>query len=781
MNQIKIITGLTVATLSAVVGNVYAEDITPTAPVNEPQVSSETAKTPQVTESQVNSAKVTADQATSDVNNQQIVVDEAQKQKEQSQQNLAKATSTVTEATQVAAEATPEVVKEPTKAVTEAKEAVTDAEANVADAQKTEQKANQEVQSQAKTVDGNIKVVADKESEVKQAEGAVTTAQEAIDSKTANTNASEAEKAVIEKQTKLETAETNLTEAQKQDAKIAEEKRLAEQEVVNKQLAVTDTQTLLKKLVTEINNEKVSTSLENQAYFNQRDGAWARYYGNYTFAATGCVPSSLAMVFTELARRQITPTEIANYLWNNSNEFNKNYGGTNGKGLVQATKHFGFVPTHLASQSAIVEALQAGHHVLAAVQQDKFSPWGIQYSHEIVLRGYSNGNTYVYDPYNRANIGWYPVANLWNEQSRDAIDTSSVGVPFFKITTQKMAQLEAQKAQVQSFLNTAKDQLVKTQDVLRTLEATPLKTQDVLRTLEATPLKTPEAQAKLNQAKEALALAQTDYAKAQEALALAQTDYAKAQEAVKLASQDLAVKEETLKNAQADLLTKQTALKDAQTVLVASQVKLADLKATLATVENNVKKAQATLTDAKAIVDQKQADLQALQNAPKILAEAQAKLVTAKNDLANKIAILDEAVAKLKELEAIKADAQNQYHVVFEAYKAVRDAKEQAKLAESYNHIIAGGGEAIPVVDETGKITGYVDGSQKSVANEVTLALTSNGAPLESPVNKENQNVTKSSQALPHTGEAGLSILSVLGVGLISTLGLTSLKKRRPH
>ncbi|HEP3414430.1 TPA: cell wall anchor protein, partial [Streptococcus pyogenes] len=98
MNQIKIITGLTVATLSAVVGNVYAEDITPTAPVNEPQVSSETAKTPQVTESQVNSSKVTADQATSDVNNQQIVVDEAQKQKDQSQQNLAKATSTVTEA-----------------------------------------------------------------------------------------------------------------------------------------------------------------------------------------------------------------------------------------------------------------------------------------------------------------------------------------------------------------------------------------------------------------------------------------------------------------------------------------------------------------------------------------------------------------------------------------------------------------------------------------------------------------------------------------------------------
>ncbi|HGD4371046.1 TPA: cell wall anchor protein, partial [Streptococcus agalactiae] len=84
------------------------------------------------------------------------------------------------------------------------------------------------------------------------------------------------------------------------------------------------------------------------------------------------------------------------------------------------------------------------------------------------------------------------------------------------------------------------------------------------------------------------------------------------------------------------------------------------LKATLATVENNVKKAQATLTEAKAIVGQKQAKLLALQNAPKILADAQAKLVTAKNDLANKMAILDEAVAKLKSLQAVQGEAQKQ-------------------------------------------------------------------------------------------------------------------------
>lgn len=239
----------------------------------------------------------------------------------------------------------------------------------------------------------------------------------------------------------MATAETNLAEAQKADANLANQTASAQEAVAQKELALKDTQTLLNQVVTEMSKEQVTTSLQNQAYFNQRDGAWAGYFGQYGFDATGCVPTSLAMVFTELARRQITPREIANYLWNNTNEFNKNYGGTSGKGIVEATNHFGFVPTHLSSQSAIVEALQAGHYVVSAVQQNKFSPWGAQYSHEIVLRGYSNGNTYVYDPYNRANIGWYPVSNLWNEQSRDSIDIAGVGVPFFKITTQKMAQI----------------------------------------------------------------------------------------------------------------------------------------------------------------------------------------------------------------------------------------------------------------------------------------------------------------------------------------------------
>ncbi|MGX9844698.1 C39 family peptidase [Streptococcus iniae] len=736
MKQSKVLAGLVVASVTTGASVVHAEDITVD---NQLKVTSKTTVS-EVTEAQLKESKATLDQALSEVKKQEGVVAEATTGKDQAQTNVVTETTKVAEAEKVSKEATSEAIKEATEAVTESKQAVTAEETNLKDAQATETKASQDVQAQTKTIDANAKTVTTKQGEVAQAQSVVNTAQKAIDSTTANTDLVVAEKAVAEKTTEVKTAETNLETAKQADAKTAEQKVLAEKDVVNKTQLATDTKTLLDQLVKEINNEKVTTSLENQAYFNQRDGAWLGYFGQYGFDATGCVPSSLAMVFTELARRQITPTEIANYLWNNTNEFNKNYGGTSGKGIVVAANHYGFVPTHLDNQSAIVEALQAGHHVVGAVQNNKFSPWGPQYSHEIVLRGYSNGNTYVYDPYNRANIGWYPVVNLWNEQSRDSIDVSGVGAPFFKITTAKMAQLETQKSQAQSAVNVANNQLTQAKQALTTLQS-------------VSP-KTPEAQAKL--------------ATAKAELATAQDSYVKAQEAVRLASQDLAVKEATLKDAKADLLTKQTALSSAQKTLSESQVKLATLQATLANAQAKVKEAQLALSNANTTVGQKEAQLLNLQNAPKVLADAQTRLSQAKAELANKMTVLNQEIAKLKELQANKADVEAQYTTVFEVYKAVLEAQHQAKLAEQYAQIIAGGGQATAVVDETGKITGYVDGTKKAEAKATAVVLSNN---------HQNKVVTenKTEVTLPHAGEQG-SLLVMLGIGIMSLLGLLNFK-----
>lgn len=173
----------------------------------------------------------------------------------------------------------------------------------------------------------------------------------------------------------------------------------------------------------------------NNPYYNQRDGRWANTrYGYYTMASTGCVPTSLAMVFSALTNTEVLPTTVASYLYNNTVEFNRGTEGTTGNGILVASRQWSLTPTVLNSSSALSSALQEGHYVVAAVQQDKFSPWGYGTSHEIVLKGYSNGNTYVYDPYNSANNGWYPIASLWNEQSTQSVDTSGLGNPFVKIT-----------------------------------------------------------------------------------------------------------------------------------------------------------------------------------------------------------------------------------------------------------------------------------------------------------------------------------------------------------
>lgn len=170
-------------------------------------------------------------------------------------------------------------------------------------------------------------------------------------------------------------------------------------------------------------------------YYNQRDGRWANNrYGYYTLASTGCVPTSLAMVFSALTNTEVLPTTVASYLYNNTVEFNRGTEGTTGNGVLVASRQWGLTPTVLNSSSALSSTLQEGHYVVAAVQQDKFSPWGYGTSHEIVLKGYSNGNTYVYDPYNSANNGWYPIASLWNEQSTQRVDINGLGNPFVKIT-----------------------------------------------------------------------------------------------------------------------------------------------------------------------------------------------------------------------------------------------------------------------------------------------------------------------------------------------------------
>ena len=167
-------------------------------------------------------------------------------------------------------------------------------------------------------------------------------------------------------------------------------------------------------------------------YYSQRDPRWAsKWYGVSNMDQSGCVPTSLAMTFTDILGTVIAPTTVADYLYYNTNSFNKtSVAGTDADGIVLASKNWGLKSNMLSSIANIASALMSGQHVLAAVGASQFTNY--PYTHEIVLHGYDNGKTYVRDPFNANNNGWYSLDYIHGVQSRDALDTK-LGAPFFSI------------------------------------------------------------------------------------------------------------------------------------------------------------------------------------------------------------------------------------------------------------------------------------------------------------------------------------------------------------
>ncbi|MDU3554572.1 MAG: GBS Bsp-like repeat-containing protein [Streptococcus anginosus] len=176
---------------------------------------------------------------------------------------------------------------------------------------------------------------------------------------------------------------------------------------------------------------QVSKTSYPTPYYSQRDGRWAgRTYGGYIFAATGCVPTTVAMAISGITGQTVLPTTVADYLYHSTNEFNKRSYGTTSHGIVLAARHWGLKTETLGSTAAVREALAMGHHVLGAVGTSIFANYPV--THELVMRGYNNGMTYVMDPYNANNNGYYSVDYLFRVRSLDPTDNTE-GSPFMTI------------------------------------------------------------------------------------------------------------------------------------------------------------------------------------------------------------------------------------------------------------------------------------------------------------------------------------------------------------
>ena len=177
-------------------------------------------------------------------------------------------------------------------------------------------------------------------------------------------------------------------------------------------------------------NNKATAALNMPQYY-QSDYRWGnKRYGVGSMAQTGCVPTSLAMVFSGLGQK-VLPTAVAGTIYNNTNEMNVKALGTSGKGAVYAINAYGYNHTVLTSKAQLISALQSGKPVFAAVGPGIFI--GPNATHAIILSGYSNGKTKAMDPASSYTTGkWYDINTIWNQRSTDPYDTS-IGGAFVQI------------------------------------------------------------------------------------------------------------------------------------------------------------------------------------------------------------------------------------------------------------------------------------------------------------------------------------------------------------
>lgn len=157
-------------------------------------------------------------------------------------------------------------------------------------------------------------------------------------------------------------------------------------------------------------------------YMTQWDSRWGYLtYGGLNLSTCGCMPTSIAMSLTGILGNLITPNVVADYLYNNTDAFNKRYAGTDGIGVKYAAEYFGASYRGLGSLLDLNTALSSGNIVIAAVGRGNFVSG--DYTHAIVLFGYgAGGYTNVYDPESPGKNGVYATGSLWNQQSTDVGD-----------------------------------------------------------------------------------------------------------------------------------------------------------------------------------------------------------------------------------------------------------------------------------------------------------------------------------------------------------------------
>ena len=168
------------------------------------------------------------------------------------------------------------------------------------------------------------------------------------------------------------------------------------------------------------------------SYYCQRDDRWAwSVYGNYTFASSGCVPTTAAMIVNTLKGTNYTPIDMGNILYN-AGIYNVREIGAGGDTWKLISNRFGLTYKNNINVQSAKNELMKGNMIAATVEGGRFCPWpGI--SHEILLFGLdAQGYTTVYDPYTSTRNGRVHISEIFSHPSSFGLDKIDGG-PFFSL------------------------------------------------------------------------------------------------------------------------------------------------------------------------------------------------------------------------------------------------------------------------------------------------------------------------------------------------------------
>ncbi|MFH6615153.1 SEC10/PgrA surface exclusion domain-containing protein [Streptococcus suis] len=315
------------------------------------------------------------------------------------------------------------------------------------------------------------------------------------------------------------------------------------------------------------------------------------------------------------------------------------------------------------------------------------------------------------------------------------------------ITSYNQAQVALTSAQ--TTLNQLKVDLREASDARAQAELGLANAEKELATAQAIPLATPNAQAALEQAN--VRLNQATFANQA------------AQEAIQVISADVETKQAHLENAQIELAKKKAELNHIKAELTEKRSILLNLEGDVAVAQTLVTRLTNDLNRLKESLGEQMAYLTKLQQSYQLLEVAEETLSETVKLVEQKKEGLSVAQEKLDSLKADRDKKVKTFGLLQERYQAQQEAVRQSQLANQYDSITQAGGNPIPVVDETGRVTKYV--IDQPVAQPATSKVLTRVVATEA-----------KKASLPNTGSS-VSIMSFLLSSV--TAGLAFLLKRK--